>query len=115
MPAKPTRYSFFSQAALGLRGVVLVFSLFLVSIQLSFGQVVWQSSSSTSNSGATSSNSPTFGRPANTAAGDLLVVAIFDEKGSGVNWTPPTGWQLILSTDNSTNFGLKTFFKIATA
>lgn len=93
-----------------LLGLVLAFN----NAQLN-AQAVWESSSPTSNQGDDSGNSPTFTRPASTAAGDLLVVAIFDEKGSGVTWTPPTGWQLIRTTNNSGNFGVKTFFKIATA
>lgn len=90
-----------------LLGLVLAFNNARVN-----AQAVWESSSPTSNQGDDSSNSPTFTRPASTAAGDLLVVAIFDEKGSGVTWTPPTGWQLIRTTNNSGNFGVKTFLKL---
>src|SRR5688500_18185569 len=54
-------------------------------------------------------------KPAGTAPADLLVACIALEKGSDAEITGPSGWTLIRRTDNSTDSGLATYFKIAGA
>jgi len=53
-------------------------------------------------------------KPAGTLPGDLLVACITVEKGSDAT-IAATGWTPILRTDNSTDAGLATFYKIAGA
>ena len=95
--------------------VFLLFMTFLLGSVQGWGQVTWISSSTSSNSGATSSNNPTFAVPAGTSQGNLLVVAIFTEKGTGVTYTLPSGWTQIRATNDGANFGLQTFYKVAGA
>jgi hypothetical protein len=92
-----------------------VLLVFLLSAGSSWGQVTWVSSSSSSNSGTNSSNNPTFAVPAGTSQGNLLVVAIFTEKGSVVTYLLPSGWTQIRATNDESNFGLQTFYKVAGA
>ncbi|MCF8238667.1 MAG: T9SS type A sorting domain-containing protein [Saprospiraceae bacterium] len=72
-------------------------------------QPVYRSSSS--NVGITSS--ATVSLPVGTEPGDLLVSGLMIEKGSTSTVTPPTGWFLIRRTNNSTNIGMATYYKVA--
>ncbi len=54
----------------------------------------------------------TVPKPAGTAGGDLLVVGLMIEKGSDETVTPPSGWTLIRRTNNITQIGMATYFKI---
>lgn len=60
----------------------------------------------------------TIARPAGLQEGDLMVAAIVVESGSDTAITPPTAtgpWTLILRTNQSTNVGVGTYLKFATA
>jgi hypothetical protein len=48
-----------------------------------------------------------------TESGDLLLAILAFESGSSVNLITPTGWTLIKITNNTTNLGLATYWKIA--
>lgn len=59
------------------------------------------------------SSSPKVNKPAGTTAGDLLVVGLMFEKGSGTTPTPPSGWTLV-RRDNKLNYvGMATYYKVA--
>jgi hypothetical protein len=73
-------------------------------------QPVWQSSSTAIGSSGTA----TVAKPAGTVQGDLLVAGIMIEKGSQVSITA-TGWTLILRTNQSTDVGMATYYKVAGA
>lgn len=62
-----------------------------------------------------SSSSASIDKPSGVSADDMLVVGLTFEKGSDEDLTPPTGWTLIRRTDNSSNSGLATYYKIAGA
>jgi hypothetical protein len=61
------------------------------------------------------SGNATIDKPDGTAAGDLLVAGIALEKGEDAQINPPNGWTLIRRTDNGTDAGLATYYKIAGA
>ncbi len=54
-------------------------------------------------------------KPADAAAGDILVAAISVSGGSATAITPPTGWALILRTDSSDDVSLVSYWKAAGA
>ena len=58
---------------------------------------------------------PTIKAPANTQAGDLLVIGMIYERGSNTIITKPTGWYEILTTNQSNNVGMSTFYKKTTS
>lgn len=99
----------------GTLSLIIALTVMMISFQSVQAQQVWQSSSSSTTNGNITTNNPTFAVPSGTASGDLLVVAIFDGNGSAVTYTPPAGWQLIRTTNQSNSFGLKTYYKIAGA
>lgn len=90
-----------------LLGLVLAFN----NAQLN-AQAVWQSSATAVGSG-TGSGSVT--RPTGTTTGDLLIAGIMFESGTGATLSIPTGWTLIRRTDQSSNVGMATYFRIATS
>ena len=51
--------------------------------------------------------------PAGTSSGDLLVVGLVYEKGTGTTVYPPSGWTLIRTENKANQLGLATYFKIA--
>jgi len=53
--------------------------------------------------------------PAGTEAGDLLVVGIMFEKGSGTSLTIPNGWNVIQTRNQSNSVGMTTLYKKATS
>jgi len=57
----------------------------------------------------------TVNAPGGIIEGHLLVAGIALEKGNGVNITPPTGWLLIRRTNNGSDCGIATYYKVATA
>lgn len=80
---------------------------FSVSI---FAQPVWESHTIINGD----NTSPSIARPSGVEAGDLLVVAFILEKGSGVNISGGlTGWNQILITNNGSDFGMHSYYKIA--
>jgi hypothetical protein len=85
--------------------------LLLVCANWVFAQTPPQWQSSATNTGDASSAS--VGKPSGLAVGDLMVVAIMVEKGSVISSTAPTGWTLIRSTNASTDFGMRSYWKIA--
>jgi len=60
------------------------------------------------------SSTATCNKPAGLAVGDLMIVGLTFEKGSQVAITA-TGWTLILRTNQSSNVGMASYYKIATA
>ncbi len=69
--------------------------------------------SSATNTG--SGNSITVNKPTGVQEGDLLLMGFTFEKGTGVTITPPTDWVLIARTDQSTNVGMASYYRIATS
>jgi hypothetical protein len=69
----------------------------------------------TAKGSGNTSNPAIINRPANTVAGDLLVVGLMFEKGQSPSVTPPSGWQLIRRTNQLNQVAMVTFYKIATA
>jgi hypothetical protein len=67
-------------------------------------------SASNASAGATSL---VINKPTSTASGNLLVAGISYSGGSNTTITPPTGWNLIRRTDNSTNIGMASYYKVA--
>src|SRR5688500_19037155 len=76
-----------------------------------FAQAQWHSSITSTVDGMNAS----VAAPSGLAVGNLMVVGLMVEKGSGVTVTPPSGWTLILSSNASSNFGMRSYWKIATA
>jgi hypothetical protein len=88
----------------------IIVSLLILSNENVFGQAVWQNS--TTNTGF--STSASANRPDNTNSGDLLVASLtFRLDVSGLSITNPEGWELISRTDQGSNLGLATYYKIA--
>ncbi len=64
---------------------------------------------------ATTTNTTlTISKPASTAAGDILIATIAAHGGSDDTITPPSGWTLILRTNNGTNNALATYYHVVT-
>lgn len=82
---------------------------FLFTVQIVLCQPVYESF--TTKTGKNSSVN--INKPSGTVEGDLLVVGLMYEKGSDENISKPSGWTLIKKTNNSTDCGLQTFYKIA--
>jgi hypothetical protein len=70
----------------------------------------WESSLTNVGKG---SARPIVGRPTGTQKGDLLVIGLIIEKGTGSNIIPPAGWTSIMRTNRATNGGIETFYKVA--
>jgi hypothetical protein len=90
-----------------LSAVVLFFSLQLAAQPQLAGNTTANVQTSSGD------NSFNINKPTATAQNDLLIAAIYLEKGSGVTVTPPAGFTLIRSTNDGTNFGMRTYWKIA--
>jgi hypothetical protein len=89
--------------------VLLALSSFIkLDIQ---AQPIYQSSAK--NAG--SASSATVNRPSGVLLNELLVVGLMFEKGSSEAISTPSGWILIKRTDNGTDCGMATYYKIATA
>lgn len=56
----------------------------------------------------------TVNAPGGIIEGHLLVAGIALEKGNSVSITPPTGWLLIRRTNNGSDCGIATYYKVAT-
>ena len=69
--------------------------------------------SSTTNEGT--GNSATVNKPSGTVQNDVLVASVNFEKGSDNSVTPPSGWTLIRRTNNGTDVGMATYYKVAGA
>ncbi|MBF6640455.1 hypothetical protein IVB69_03075, partial [Flavobacterium sp. J49] len=76
---------------------------------LAHSQPVWQSSTTAIGS----SSSASINVPSGTVAGDLLVVGVMFESGDGTTITVPAGWTLIRRSNQSSNVGMATYFRIA--
>ena len=63
--------------------------------------------------GSGSSSPPVINKPAGTTSGDLLIVGLMFEKGSGTTPTAPSGWTLIRRTNQTNNVGMATYYKVA--
>ncbi len=57
----------------------------------------------------------TIDRPANVAAGDVMIAAIAIHDGNTVGVTAPSGWAQILRTDYKSNVGIASYWKAAGA
>lgn len=90
-----------------LLGLVLVFNIVKVN-----AQAVWENSSTAVGSGTSTGG---VNRPTGTIAGDLLIAGLMFESGSGATLTVPAGWTLIRRTNQSSNVGMATYFRIATS
>jgi hypothetical protein len=69
----------------------------------------------TTSMGKGANGPATISPPAGTSAGDLLVVGLTYEKGTGTTITPPAGWTFIAQANQGNNVGIVTYYKIATA
>ena len=67
------------------------------------------------NSSTNEGNSPNakIKKPSGVQNGDLLVIGLMFEKGSGEGITHPTGWLPIRSTNNGSDIGMASYYKIA--
>jgi hypothetical protein len=95
---------------LSILNVFLVVVLALTS-STSYAQPQW-SNTTTSNGDATS---VVINKPASLVQDDLLIFALYLEKGNQVTVTPPTGFTLIRQDNDDSNFGMRTYSKVATA
>jgi len=59
------------------------------------------------------SSSPVVSKPAGTVSGDLLVVGLMYEKGTGTTPSAPTGWTEIKVVNQANNVGMATYYKVA--
>lgn len=91
--------------------LLLLFIAGTVAVQ---AQPAVQSAGSKGNGGSAIS-SIIISKPDGLAAGDLMVACIGYESGSDVCVSPPASWTAILKTDNGSNCGISTFWKIASA
>jgi hypothetical protein len=57
----------------------------------------------------------TLHKPASVVQGDLMLASIAVNGGSPANITAPSGWTLILRTDNDTDVSVISYWKVATA
>lgn len=85
----------------------------LLLIQVAFIHAQLNLVSSVTNEGE--GTSAHVNRPFPASEGDLLVLGFMVEKGNGVTITPPSGWKLILETNNSTNAGMSTYYRVVEA
>jgi len=93
-----------------LPGIAVV--LFLLLAGGAVAQPQWVSSFTAVGEG----NSASISMPNGTTAGDLLVVGLTFEKGTGVtSLNPPSGWTLIRRTNQGSDVGMATFSKVAGA
>lgn len=93
-----------------LHYLLLVLGLFAFAPGYANAEVSYQSFASATGTG----NSVSVNKPTGTATGDLLLLSISFEKGSDVSITA-TGWTLVRRTDQSTNVGMATYFRVAAA
>jgi hypothetical protein len=57
----------------------------------------------------------TLTKPSDVAAGDVMLASIALHDGSATSVTAPTGWTQVLRTDNDTNIGIVSYYKVAGA
>ena len=78
--------------------------------------IVFQAAASAANAAApTSPATLTINAPAGVSANDLMVAQIAVNGGTDTTVTAPSGWTLIRRTDNTTNVGEASYYKVATA
>jgi hypothetical protein len=65
--------------------------------------------------GATGATTLVISKPTSTTIGDFLIAGITVDGGSSTTVTEPAGWKPILKTDNSTNVGIRSYYKVAVA
>lgn len=87
----------------------LICVFFLFKVQVALCQPVYESFTTKTGKNSTVN----INKPSGTSEGDLLVVGLMYEKGSDENIGKPSGWTLIKKTNNSSDCGLQTFYKIA--
>src|SRR5688572_4529145 len=90
-----------------IRILLLAVVLFIVGVVEVIAQPIWQSSATNTGTGT----SVTIAAPAGIANGDLMVAGVMIETGAGVTISG-TGWTSILRTDQSSNVGMQTFWKV---
>ncbi|MDP9479045.1 MAG: hypothetical protein M3R38_25765, partial [Actinomycetota bacterium] len=72
-------------------------------------------SSSTANTGNTTASSITINKPTGVAAGDLLLAFLTVAAGSNAVIAPPSGWTLVLRTNDGTATAGASYYKVAGA
>ncbi len=72
-------------------------------------------SAATANTGNSTATSITVNKPAGVVAGDVMIAVLTVATGSNVAIAAPSGWALILRTDESTNIATASYYKVATA
>jgi hypothetical protein len=92
-----------------------------ISSQLSIGQVVYPTQTPATRVSSSGTNTVTAPKLTGVAVGDFLLMSFAYEKGSDVSLNVSTtgiqakGWTLIRATNQSTNVGIATFYRFATA
>jgi hypothetical protein len=107
MQAKTQRRNF---ASLRWQSAILVAGLLAFSTA-SFSQPLLQFTQTNIGNSATA----TVAAPAGLQPGEILIAGLAYEKGSAELITPPAGWTLILRSDNSTECGFVTYYRITGA
>ena len=94
-----------------------LFIVFIITSIISIGNIVIADISSGTSSVGSSSNVTitqlVVNKPAVTATGDFMLAGITVNGGSPASVTAPTGWNLILRTDNDTNVSVLSYYKFA--
>lgn len=72
-------------------------------------------SSTTANSVNITFTQLSLAKPVDAQEGDLLVAIIAENSGISATTTPPTGWNVINRTDNGTNVGLVSYWRVVEA
>ncbi|MDP9479975.1 MAG: fibronectin type III domain-containing protein, partial [Actinomycetota bacterium] len=72
-------------------------------------------SAATANTGNSTATSITISKPAGVVAGDLLVALLTVARGTDLAIAAPSGWTLILRTNESTNIATASYYKVAGA
>jgi len=96
---------------LQIRILLLTLTFLFLNAKDCFGQPTFENSI-TNTGGA---GGAVISKPTGTVLNDLLVIVLMYEKGTAETITPPAGWTVILKTNNSTDCGMVTYYKVATA
>jgi len=96
---------------LQIRILLLTLTFLFLNAKDCFGQPTFENSI-TNTGGA---GGAVISKPTGTVLNDLLVIGLMYEKGTAETITPPAGWTVILKTNNSTDCGMVTYYKVATA
>jgi large repetitive protein len=78
--------------------------------------ITFRAAASAANANApTSPTTLVINAPAGVALNDLLLAQVTVNGGTNTTITPPAGWTLVRRTDNTTNVGVGSYYKVATA